>query len=178
MDVFVFPSLWEGVPVSVVEAQAAGLKCYVSDTITEDVQLTELVQTIALHKAALSFDSAREGITFGLYARICITRRLTDTLEKLARQSSMTCDGFDVELFSDGKSIESGIVTRERMEEYCRIAKSILSDLEYQVFLLYVAGDTTAKIAEKLNKTPKSVDNAKARMFKSLRRYSDKFSDI
>jgi RNA polymerase sporulation-specific sigma factor len=126
----------------------------------------------------MSFNPDRQGITFGLYARICITRRLTDTLEKLARQSSLTCDGVDVELFSDGKNIESGIVGRERMEEYCRIAKSILSDLEYQVFLLYVAGDSTAKIAEKLHKTPKSVDNAKARMFKSLRRYSEKFSDI
>lgn len=34
MDVYVMPSKYEGFPVSLIEAQAAGLKCVVSDTIT------------------------------------------------------------------------------------------------------------------------------------------------
>lgn len=29
-DCFLFPSLWEGLPVTVVEAQASGLRCFVS----------------------------------------------------------------------------------------------------------------------------------------------------
>lgn len=36
MDVFVFPSLYEGLPVTLIEAQAAGLHCIISDTISEE----------------------------------------------------------------------------------------------------------------------------------------------
>lgn len=41
MDVFVFPSLHEGLPVTMVEAQAAGLPCIISDKIHPECILTE-----------------------------------------------------------------------------------------------------------------------------------------
>lgn len=34
-DVFLLPSLYEGMPIVLVEAQASNLKCFVSNTITE-----------------------------------------------------------------------------------------------------------------------------------------------
>ena len=43
MDYFCFPSRYEGLPGSVVEAQAAGLQCLVSDAVTPEVNATELV---------------------------------------------------------------------------------------------------------------------------------------
>jgi len=51
MDVFVFPSKYEGLPVTVIEAQAAGLLCFLSDTITDEVAVTELVQFISLQES-------------------------------------------------------------------------------------------------------------------------------
>ena len=41
MDVFVFPSLYEGLPVTMVEAQAAGLPCLISDRVPPECILTE-----------------------------------------------------------------------------------------------------------------------------------------
>ncbi|MBO4457976.1 MAG: glycosyltransferase [Butyrivibrio sp.] len=43
MDYFCFPSRYEGLPGSVIEAQAAGLQCLVSDSVTHEVDVTELV---------------------------------------------------------------------------------------------------------------------------------------
>lgn len=36
-DLLLFPSLWEGLPVAVIEAQAAGLRCVISNEISEEV---------------------------------------------------------------------------------------------------------------------------------------------
>jgi glycosyltransferase involved in cell wall biosynthesis len=41
MDAFVFPSLREGLPVTLLEAQAAGLKCVISSLISPEVDLVE-----------------------------------------------------------------------------------------------------------------------------------------
>lgn len=43
MDVFVFPSLYEGLGIVLIEAQAAGLPCVVSDIIPREAYLTDLV---------------------------------------------------------------------------------------------------------------------------------------
>lgn len=47
-DVFLFPSLYEGLPVTVIEAQAAGLQCIISSTITTEVCISSLVKQLSL----------------------------------------------------------------------------------------------------------------------------------
>ncbi len=43
-DMFVLPSLKEGLPFSAVEAQAAGLKCIITDTASAQTKITDLLQ--------------------------------------------------------------------------------------------------------------------------------------
>ncbi len=45
MDIFAFPSIYEGLPGVVVEAQASGLDCIMSDKITKDVLITDNIRT-------------------------------------------------------------------------------------------------------------------------------------
>lgn len=49
-DIFVLPSLYEGMAISSIEAQAAGLKTFLADTIDKKSKLTDLVEFIPIDK--------------------------------------------------------------------------------------------------------------------------------
>lgn len=52
MDIFLFPSISEGLPVTLVEAQASGLKIFASDSITKEVNLTNEIDFLSLNESA------------------------------------------------------------------------------------------------------------------------------
>ncbi len=60
-DLLLFPSRYEGMPGTVVEAQAAGLPCVISSAITDQVVITDRVKTLSLEEPAGTWvDTIRE----------------------------------------------------------------------------------------------------------------------
>ena len=49
-DVMLLPSLYEGLPLVVIEWQIAGLPCIVSDTVTKECAITSLVKFESIKK--------------------------------------------------------------------------------------------------------------------------------
>lgn len=60
MDVFVFPSFYEGMPNTVIEAQACGLSCVIADTITREANITNLVTYCSLNDSLKNWNTSIE----------------------------------------------------------------------------------------------------------------------
>ena len=50
MDIFVFPSLFEGLGIVLIEAQASGLNCLVTDSLPIEIDISDNLKRIALNK--------------------------------------------------------------------------------------------------------------------------------
>lgn len=81
MDVFAFPSLYEGMPLSIIEVQSNGLPCVISDHVPKDVFLTDLLRPLPLSDRTAWVDA------------ICGAKR--EAPEKYAAQ--MRQSGFDTD---------------------------------------------------------------------------------
>ena len=133
---------------------------------------TELVQeaSIALHSAAMTYDSDKcDGVTFGLYASVCVSNRLKSLVKKKIKDVEKSQDFSNLERISSGVNVENSIVTRDVCDRVMKEARELLSDFEYEVFRLGFERYTTRDIAEALDKSAKSIDNAKFRISKRLR---------
>ena len=70
MDVFVFPSKYEGFPVTLVEAQVAGLRCIVSDKISHESFLCDTVIPLSIDESPNMWcntilDETIKGVSYG-----------------------------------------------------------------------------------------------------------------
>lgn len=83
MDFFIMPSLYEGLPLSLIEAQISGLKCFASSVITKESDMTGLVSFLPLEKGSAYWaDKIIDSIPY----------------ERCSRVSDIRIAGYDAEL--------------------------------------------------------------------------------
>ena len=95
MDYFVYPSRYEGMPGTIVEAQANGLPCLMSDTICREVIATELVETMSIEEKPKDWAEKLQQRIDALVERRTNTDPKQENREKYA--SKMAAAGFDVQ---------------------------------------------------------------------------------
>ena len=96
MDIFLFPSIYEGLPLTIVEAQASGLRCYISDKVPIECKKTDLVEQICLSEGAQK------------WAQIILEKEMYDrrnTYEEICEA------GFDVD--KNAKWVEQYYISKE-----------------------------------------------------------------
>ena len=144
-----------------------------------DADLEDLRQeaSVVFCSAVQTYDPTREGVEFGLYAKICVGHGLASALRVFRRQR---CEGLlslegeglieqNPGLLGSEVSVAEALIDKERMEALQLTIQRALSPFESRVWWMYVSGASTSSIARTLGKDEKSISNAIYRIRRKLR---------
>lgn len=142
----------------------------------------DLVQEgmIGLYKAVLEYNPERE-VSFRGFADLCITRQILTAIKRATRKKHAPLntyvslnqplfeEGGDQTLFDTMQNLrvvdpEEQLIGQEEYERIQKYLQENLSSLEQTVLGLYLNGLSYQQIAQKLNRPPKSIDNALQRI--------------
>ena len=146
--------------------------------LSPEMDSADLVQEgmLSLLYACRSFD-AQGGSSFKNYLMLCYENRLRSIRRHIAKKGSVPAHSivsiedednaaFDPTLSSPDELVE----TKEYIDHLHRILRDRLSDLEYRVAILHLSGCSYREIADRLNKSLKTIDNAHTRIRQKLSR--------
>jgi len=140
----------------------------------QGLEYDDLLQeaSMALYKAAKRYDLNSSGVTFGLYAKICIKNKFISIKRKQRSEMAKQQKAAAPEAHSRDRSRFSASgyagIGRDKLEE---AASSCLTDLEMRVFRLYSEELSYKEISDRLNISVKSADNAIYRIKCKLKKY-------
>jgi RNA polymerase sporulation-specific sigma factor len=132
---------------------------------------------IGLFKAVRDFREDKD-TSFYHFAGLCINRQLYSALQASNRKKHQPLNSYvslSAEASADGETIENllvgyagnpeeMIIEQELWSEFQKNLWKKLSKMEQRVLQLYLKGNSYTQIAERMDKTPKSIDNALQRI--------------
>lgn len=136
---------------------------------------------IGLYKAVLGYDGERDA-SFGTFASLCVRRQIVSAVRSASRLKNSPLNdyvslspGEDSEL-TEETGIEpdpADALMRQESEALMREKLNrLLSEFEWQVLGLFLAGKTYREIGQAVGKDTKSVDNALRRIRQKLMKES------
>ena len=145
-----------------------------SETDLEDLRQEA---SVVFCSAVQTYDTTKEGVEFGLYAKICVGHGLASAMRVFRRQRQHTLLSLEGEglieqnpgLLGSEVSVSEALIDKERMEALQLTIQRALSSYESRVWWMYVSGASAAHIAHTLGKDEKSVSNAIYRIRRKLR---------
>lgn len=146
----------------------------------------DLIQegTIGFLKAVREY---RDGDTpFVNYAALCVHSRIRDALRGAEREKHRALnDAIPIQSpeatlqpEDDGRDAIDSFIDRESRDAFHQTAATVLNDVQTEVLNLYLEGYSYREIAEKLNLTPKAVDNAMSAVRSRIKKYESKFRKL
>ena len=138
---------------------------------------------IGLFKAIRDYDKEKDS-SFFHFAQICISRQMYTAMEASNRKKHAPLNSY-ISLSASEKN-ESGenlpelleelsgtnpeqiVINKEELEQMRKKADSVLSPMEKEVLAYYLQGMNYTKIAEVMQKSAKSIDNALQRIRNKL----------
>jgi len=136
---------------------------------------------IGLLSAVRKYDPERK-VMFKTFAELCIRRRINSAIKSAARYKHLPLNdyvSFESPQFDESsaqapyllRDPEDLVIARERIREITGGFIKELSGFESQILGLYLDGLSYEEMASKVNKSPKSVDNAVQRIRKKLTQF-------
>lgn len=107
---------------------------------------------------------------FSAYADVCIENRMKSAVIKAGAGYAAERD-YDFTLISDdGTPTEESVILKEQNAELFRKLENLLSEREFEVLRLYLAGFRYKEIAARLSLSVKAVDNSLSRLRRKLKK--------
>lgn len=138
---------------------------------------------IGLFKAIRDYDKEKDS-SFFHFAQICISRQMYTAMEASNRKKHAPLNSYISlsaseenesgenlpELLEElsGTNPEQIVINKEELEQMRKKADSVLSPMEKEVLAYYLQGMNYTKIAEVMQKSAKSIDNALQRIRNKL----------
>lgn len=142
---------------------------------------------IGLYKATRDFRTDRQ-VSFKAFAELCVTRQIITAIKTATRQKHIPLNSYvslnkpifvedsertlmDVISESRVSDPEELVISREEFADIEESMGEMLSALEWKVLVGYLDGKTYQEVAEEVNRSVKSIDNALQRIKRKLEKY-------